>query len=347
MSGRTKIGISLVLLGIVHAAVIAAGLLSPYAPDAQDRAYPFAPPSKIHFVDGTGRFHIRPFVYGLARQEGDPVSYSEDLSKAYPIRFFVKEEGSSSARLWIRLLGVEKPGRLFLLGTDGFGRDQFSRLLYGGRISLFAGLLASAFSLCLGLVLGSFAGFYGRRLDELIMRGAELFLALPWLYCLLLLRAFLPLNVSTSQVFFLLVLVIGLRGWAQPARLIRGVVLSARERNYVLASRGFGASGLRLLAKHVLPQTFGVILTQAALLIPQYIMGEVTLSFLGLGVGEPAPSWGNMLAALQHYYILASYWWMYIPGIILIAVFLSYYVLANAIHEQSHVGGSIRLMQSS
>ncbi len=348
MSSRAKISASLVLLGLLHGAILAAGFLAPYAPEAQDRAFPFAPPTQLHFVDREGRFHARPFVYGLAERAGNYGTYVEDLSRTFPVRFLFVEQGTSRTVTPPRmhLFGVDAPGRLFLLGTDGYGRDQFSRLLFGGRISLFSGLFAAALSLSLGLIWGGLAGFYGGWIDEALMRGAELFLALPWLYCLLIFRAFLPLNVSTNQVLLLLVLVIGLRGWARPARLIRGIVLSARERDYVLAARGFGASGLRLLVRHVLPETFGVVLTQAAILIPQYIMGEVTLSFLGLGVGEPAPSWGNMLAALQRYYVLASYWWMCIPGLILIPVFLAYYVLANAVHEQLQVGGSVRLMQS-
>jgi peptide/nickel transport system permease protein len=349
LSSRTRIGAALIVLGMLHGAILAAGFLAPYAPDAQSRDFPFAPPTRIHFIDRAGRLHLRPFVHGLAVRTGSPGTYDEDESIAYPVRFFLKADGvgGTIARPARHLFGVERPGRIFLFGTDGFGRDQFSRLLFGGRISLFSGLLAAALSLGLGLVLGSLAGFYGGWIDDIIMRGAELFLALPWLYCLLVLRAFLPLSVSAGQIFLLLVVVIGLRGWARPARMIRGVVLTAKERDYVLAARGFGASGPYLLARHILPETFGILLTQAALLIPQFIMGEVTLSFLGLGVGEPSPSWGNMLASLQHYYVLASYWWMCLPGLILIPVFLAYYVLAGALQERLHVGGPIRLMGSS
>jgi peptide/nickel transport system permease protein len=181
-----------------------------------------------------------------------PGSYSEDTSKTYPIRFFPpKEESGGTTHQRRHLAGVELPGRLYLLGTDGLGRDQFSRLLYGGRISLFSGLLAAALSLGLGLALGALAGYYGGWLDEVIMRGAELILALPWLYCLLALRAFLPLSISPDQIMLLLILVMGLRGWARPARLIRGMVLSEKERGYALAARGFGASGLRLLVRHM------------------------------------------------------------------------------------------------
>src|SRR5258706_9888156 len=127
------------------------------------------------------------------------------------------------------------------------------------------------------------------------MRSAELFLALPWLYLLFAVRAVLPLSVSPGQAFLLLVLVIGLVDWGRPARLVRGVVLSARERNFVLAARGFGASNAYLLRRHLMPLTFRVLLTQMAVLIPQFILAEVILSFLGLGIGEPFPSWGNML----------------------------------------------------
>ncbi len=335
MSRRSRLLSSLLLLGALHAAAVFAPFLAPYDPDAQHRILPFAPPTRIHLVDATGRIHLRPFVYATGSTATGV--YSEDTSAAYPVRFFTRRPGDSGEppAAGRRLIGVDEPGHLFLLGTDGFGRDQFSRLLYGGRISLFAGILAAAVALALGLGLGALAGYYGKMTDEVIMRGTELLLALPWLYCLLAFRAFLPLNVTPRQTLLMLVLVIGLRGWARPARLIRGVVLSARERDFVLAARGFGASDLHILVRHVLPQTFGVLLTQAALLIPQFILAEVTLSFLGLGFGEPSPTWGNMLANLQHYSILTSYWWMSLPGVILILTFLGYHILANALHEHS------------
>ncbi len=231
------------------------------------------------------------------------------------------------------MFGVHLPAHIYLLGTDNYGRDVFSRLLQGGQVSLFAGLLATALTLIVGVILGTLAGFYGGIGDAVIMRVAELFLALPWLYLLLALRAFLPLHTGPRQTFFLLIAVIGLLGWARPARLVRGVVLSAKERTHVLAARGFGASDLYLLRRHVLPETHSVVLTQAALLIPQYVLAEVTLSFLGLGVSEPVPSWGTMLATLQQYYVLMSDWWMLAPGVLLVLVFLSYGALAHALQK--------------
>jgi peptide/nickel transport system permease protein len=332
----------LLLLGSLHLVVLGAGFIAPYDYAAQNRTLPFAPPTGIHFVDARGKWHLRPFVYRLADQPGAAGSYEfgsyiEDKSQEYPLHFLVRGDEyqlPGSLRSHVHLFGVDEPARIFLIGSDGYGRDQFSRLLFGGQISLFAGLLAASLTIGLGLAFGTLAGFYGKWTDEAIMRTAELFLALPWIYLLFAVRAFLPLHISPAAAFLLLVALIGSVGWARPARLVRGVVLSARERNYVLASRNFGASDFHLLRRHILPQTAGVILTQAALLIPQYILAEVTLSFLGLGIGEPVPSWGNMLASLQQYHVLASYWWMAIPGLALIPVSWCYFALANALQDR-------------
>jgi peptide/nickel transport system permease protein len=175
----------------------------------------------------------------------------------------------------------------------------------------------------------------GKTTLALFMRGTEIFLVLPWIYLLFAVRAFLPLHLGTRQTFFLLVSVIGLTGWARAARLVRGIVLSAKQRGYVHAARGFGASWAYILRRHVLPDTFAVVLTQAALLIPQYTLAEVTLSFLGLGIGEPVPSWGNMLApGLQRFYVLESYWWMFASALALVPVFLLYHWLADALQAR-------------
>ncbi len=324
-------------LAALHLAAILAGFIAPYGFADQNRDLAFAPPVRPRFFDDSGRLHFRPFVYGMRLRSSTFTDYEPDRAHVYPVRFLVMGEPYSVlgvGNLRLHLFGVDAPGRILLLGGDGFGRDLFSRLVYGARISLFAGLLAAGLSLGIGLLLGAFSGYYGGRFDALIMRLTELFMALPWLYLLLGIRAFLPLRVSSGDAFLLLIAVMGLVGWARPARLVRGVALSARERAYVLAARGFGASDIYLLRRHVLPHAFGVVLTQAALLIPQYILAEVTLSFLGLGVAEPVPSWGNMLADLQQYHVLVSYWWMLTPGLALVPVFLAYYVLANRLHQR-------------
>lgn len=332
-----QVGVWLGLLCALYAAVLLAGLIAPYAPNEQNRNAPFAPPTRLHFFETTGQFHPRPFVYAIVGRPGRFDEYDEDRTRRYPVHFLIHGAPYTIAGVFNadrHLLAVEAPAKLFLFGTDQFGRDVFSRLLFGGQVSLVAGLLATSLALTLGLTLGGLAGFYGGWADEAVMRMAELMLALPWLYLLFAVRSILPLHLAPTRAFLLIVAVIGIVGWARPARLIRGVVLSAKRREHVLAARAFGATDIYLLRRHVLPQTASLVLTQLAVLIPQYILAEVTLSFFGLGVGEPVPSWGTMLAAAQRYDVLTSYWWMFLPGIALTPVFLLYYALANSLYQQ-------------
>uniref|UniRef100_Q021F9 Binding-protein-dependent transport systems inner membrane component n=1 Tax=Solibacter usitatus (strain Ellin6076) TaxID=234267 RepID=Q021F9_SOLUE len=296
---------SVTVLILAHAAILFAGYLAPYGYAEQHRELAYAPPTAIHF-DG-----LRPFVYG-------------ERGARYPIHFFTGG----------RLFGVAAPGYVFLWGTDASGRDVFSRVLYGGRVSLATGLAATVLALGLGLFWGAISGFYGGWIDRLVMRGSELFLALPWLYLLLGVRALLPLHIGTVQAFFLLVAIIGTVGWVRPARIIRGVVLSARERGFVLAARGFGAGAPYLIRRHILPLTGSVLVTQATVLIPQYILAEVTLSFLGLGIGEPIPSWGNMLAEARQYHSLVFHSWMLAPGLAAIPLLFGYLMVADALLER-------------
>ncbi len=318
--------LAIAALILSHAVILLAGFFAPYSPSSQNRTLAFSAPTRLHFFDANHNFHLRPFVYRSLSVPGTFNDYQEDRTLAFPIRFFAlgspyKLFQFKTAR---HLFGTDAAARIFLLGTDGYGRDEFSRLLYGGRISLLAGLIATIISLTVGVAFGGLAGYHGKWIDDLIMRAAEVFLTIPWLYLLLSVRAFLPLRIDPNGIFLLLVVVLGIAGWARPARLIRGVVLSAKERDFVSAAKGFGASDFYILRKHILPHASGVIVTQMALYIPQYILLETTLSFFGLGVSEPAPSWGNMLAGLQQYSILQSCWWMFAPAAALVAVFLMY-----------------------
>ena len=326
----------LVLL-LLHGIIAAAGFFAPYDPVEQDRERPYLPPMRIHWMDAHGHLHLRPFFYPLKLREGSFDQYEENTASAVPLLLF--SSGSSYRLLGfiptrLHLFGANG-SRIYLLGSDAYGRDQLSRILYGGQVSLLAGLLGAGVTLLLGALIGMAAGYYGGWRDELLMRIAELFLALPWLYLLFALRAFLPLAVSPFDSFLLVVVVIGMVGWARPARLVRGVVLSVKERDFVRAARGFGASDLYLLRHHILPETAGVILTQATILVPQFVLAEMTLSFLGLGVPEPLSSWGNLLASLQQYNVLVSYWWMYLPALAIVPFFLGYLRLASALQQST------------
>ena len=292
------------ILACIHLAVLGAGFLAPYDPAEQNRAAILQRPDVIRFQ------HALPVILTA---EG----------RIYPLHFLVRGNkyrwffGTVSET---HLFGVDEPGHVFLAGTDEFGRDQFSRMLWGGQVSLAAGWLATLLALSFGLLSGVVAGFFGGWRDVVLMRGAELFLALPWLYFLLAVRAFLPLSLSPWKTALTIALIIGAIAWPRPARLIRGVVLSAKERDYVYSARGFGASWWHIIVKHCLPETYSVVATQATLLLPQFILAEVTLSFVGFGVGDPAVSWGTLLASFRQIAILSSAWWMLIPALLLATV---------------------------
>ena len=192
------------------------------------------------------------------------------------------------------------PGRHYLLGTDELGRDVWSRLLHGGRISLGAGLIAAGLSVGLGLLAGAAAGLSRGLLRRMVLALAELFLSVPWLYLLLAIRAFLPLTLGPGQVLLLVSAVIGVAGWARPGRLFAQMAAEVREREYVEAAESFGAGRWHLMKRHLLPELLPLAATQFLLLLPGYVLAEVTLTLFGLGVGEPAASWGNLLAPLRH-----------------------------------------------
>jgi peptide/nickel transport system permease protein len=305
---RRAISRPVLLLVVWHAALAAGAWLAPHPGNRQYREYPFAPPTRIRLLDAN-RGLAWPHVCALEPEPARFGAYREDCARRFPVRFLASRPGGG-----IALMQAVAPGSLFLLGTDELGRDVFSRLLLGGVLSLGCGLSAACLALALAAWLGSLAGLLGGLADAVISRGAEVLMALPILYLLLAMRAALPIQSPPLTGFLMAVCLIALAGWARPARLVRGIVLSARERGYVLAARGFGAGSFYLLRKHLLPELRGVLHAQAAVLIPRFVILEVTLSLLGLGVPEPASSWGSMLASLRQYDVLATHPWMLAPA---------------------------------
>jgi peptide/nickel transport system permease protein len=255
--------------------------------------------------------------------------YQEDRTLTYPLEFLVSGNQYSLfgiLKTRMHLFGVREPARVFLLGTDLVGRDVFSRLLYGSQVSLSASLAAALISVTLGMVLGGVSGYYAGRIDIVVMRFSDVFLAMPWLYLLLAVRAALPLHMDSRQTYLFLAVLMGLLGWARPARLTRGVVLTVKQTEFVTAARSFGASDLYLFRKHIFPSVRAVLLTQLSIYIPQYVLAEVTLSFLGLGVNEPMASWGKMLADLQ-LFVSDPHPWLFAPAFALFGVLLAYHGL--------------------
>ena len=313
----------------LYGLALTAPFVAPYGIDEQDRRLPYAPPMAVHFQHlhlqhPEQGWQLRPWIYPLRPVPGTFDQYEEDHQRPTELRFVVPREDGRS-----RLFAAPSEVGVHLLGTDGFGRDVFSRLLFASRISLLSGLSAALLSLALGTLVGAVAGYAGGWLDSLAMRGCELLTALPWLYLLLAVRAFLPLDVDPELALIGTSMLIACLGWAVPARLIRGAVASLRQREFVLAAAGFGASHIDILRRHILPHVSGLIAIQLWLAVPRFILAEVTLSFLGLGVAEPYASLGTLLADAVRQQAFLSYPWLLSPAVALILTVLGYHQMAR------------------
>ncbi len=233
-----------------------------------------------------------------------------------------------------RAMADSPPGAHHWMGTDDYGRDLASRFLYGGRWSVFAGAAATVLALSAGWTLGGAAGFIGGRADQSIMLVSEWFLALPWLYLLIAARAVMPLDLPSRTAMLAVIFLIALVNWARPARLARGLVLSLSQKGYVDAARGFGVPGATIFIRHILPGTGQVFLAQMLTLLPRFVLAEVTLSFLGLGVSEPNPSWGALIVPLKQVYLLPQQWWKVIPTLLMIPFFVNFALVARQVESR-------------
>ena len=260
--------------------------------------------------------HLRwPFVYPLRLESRLERRFAEDRAHPMPLEFL---SGGS-----IVSVAPSADSPWFPLGTDALGRDVLTRLLFGARVSLGVAMASAAGALLIGLIAGALAGVFGDLVDEGIMRVAEFVIALPAIYVVLALRAALPLTLSAAAIFWTMVGVFALVGWPVAARGVRAIVSREMSMEYAEAARSVGASRTRLLLHHLLPATRGFLLTQATLLIPAFILAEATLSYIGLGFGEPTPSWGVMLQEAGRGPILAEAPWLIAPAAAIMVVVLS------------------------
>ncbi|GAC1457217.1 MAG: ABC transporter permease [Chamaesiphon sp.] len=234
----------------------------------------------------------------------------------------------------LHLFGTTGEGKVNLLGTDEQARDQFSRLLYGGRISLSIGLVGIAISFPLGMLVGGISGYFGGTLDAVLMRVVEVLMTIPDIYLLVALAAVLPPGLSTAERFLLIVLITSFIGWAGLARVIRGQVLSIKEREFVQAVRAMGGKPLYIIIRHVLPQTASYLIISATLAVPGFIVAESVLSLIGLGIQQPDPSWGNMLSLATNASILVLQpWLVWPPALLIILTVLAFNLLGDGLRD--------------
>jgi peptide/nickel transport system permease protein len=323
------------VLAVFYVVAVFAPFLAPYSQEEMDRQRYFHPPQRLHLIDSRGVFHLRPFVRQTRLVNAGAFRYEETTS-VQPLRFFVSGSGYRILGLIpgrFHLFGVDDD-RVYVFGTDSFGRDELSRLLYGGQVSLTVGLVGILISFTLGMVLGGVSGYVGGWTDTGIMRGTELLLSIPSLYLIIALRAVFPIDLPSQQVYLGIVAILAFIGWAGLARVIRGLVLSIRRNEYVTAAEALGVSRFRIITRHILPNTFSFVIVAATISVPGYILGEVVLSFLGVGVQEPAASWGNMLNQARSLRALTSFpWLLYVPATAIFLTVMAFNFLGDGLRD--------------
>jgi len=345
------------ILVVMYLMAVFAGFLAPYDMNEYSRtpSFAFHPPTPLHWTDPeTGRL-TRPFVYP---SEGarDPVTFqqvwTQDIdADPVPVEFFVRRPERPYRILGLfetdlRLFGVQEPARIFLWGTNNLGKDVFSRVMFGGQVSLTIGVLAVWVSLILGLLFGGLAGFYGGLVDDFFMRLIEVIDAIPQLFLLIVLATLLRdprnpiaqsfgLEMNSAQIFLMIVVVLGFIGWGGLARTVRSLVLSIREMDYAQAAKALGAGESRILWRHLLPATSSYVIVALTLAIPGFILVETGLSFIGLGPSElDSASWGMLLRdATSKGLALQFAPWLLIPGIPIFLAVLSWNLVGDGLRD--------------
>jgi peptide/nickel transport system permease protein len=326
-----------VVLAVMYLSILFVEFLSPYAPHSRNVDYIFAPPQRVHLFD-KGAF-IGPFVYAYDYKldmETLQRVYTPNPDKPQPLRFFCKGD---SYRYWGLIEGdkhlvcAPNGGTLFIAGSDRLGRDMFSRILYGMRISLTIGLIGVSVSFALGMLFGGLAGYYGGWVDDLVQRAIEVLRSIPHLPLWLALAAILPVTWSPLLIYFGITIILGLIDWTGLARAVRSRLLSLREEDFCVAAELMGASPTRIIFRHLMPSFMSHLIASATLAIPGMILGETALSFLGLGVRPPIVSWGVLLNEAQNIQVVQLYPWLMLPMVPVILVVLAFNFVGDGLRD--------------
>jgi peptide/nickel transport system permease protein len=326
-----------VILALMYLSTIVSEMIAPYGLHARDTKHIYAPPQGIHLFD-KGEF-VGPFVYGYKFRLNMTTlkrEYSTNFNKVQPLRFFCSGD---KYEFWGLIKGdfhfvcPAKNGTLFLFGTDRLGRDMFSRIVYGTRISLTVGLIGITVSFLLGILIGGFAGYYGGWFDILAQRLIEIIRSFPELPLWMALSAALPVTWSPVLIYFGITIILGLLDWTGLARAVRAKFLALREEDFATAAELLGARPLRIIGRHLMPSFMSHLIASATLSVPSMILGETALSFLGLGLRPPITSWGVLLNEAQNINVVALYPWLMLPVAPVILIVLAFNFFGDGLRD--------------
>lgn len=331
--------VGLAMLVIFYTVAIFCEFFAPQDMTKRDVNKISTPPTKIHFVDVDGNFSLRPFGYEIAFEE-DPDTwekvYVENTEVKQYLKFFVK--GDKYKLLGFipgdrHFIGMEKEGTFFLFGTDNSGRDLFSRILHALRISLLTGLVGVTFTFVLGCFFGGISGYYGGRIDNVIQRIIEFLMSMPSIPLWMALAATFPKTWSALQTYFAITIILSLIGWCELARIVRGKILELREEDFIMSARVSGASNAYIISKHLLPSFASYLIVNITLAIPGMILGETSLSFLGIGLRAPIVSLGVLLKDAQSISTISLHPWLMIPGIFIVFIVLAFNFVGDGLRD--------------
>jgi peptide/nickel transport system permease protein len=329
--------ISGILILFMYLLILIPEFISPYNPNQRNIVYQFSFPQKIHFIDDN-KFNLRPFVYGYTREINPNTfqpNFEVDKSKKYPIYFLVH---GSKYKLWnlietdLHLFGV-RGGEVFFFGTDQFGRDLFSRVIIASRTSMSIGLIGVFLGFILGLVIGSISGYYGGMIDVMTQRLMEVIRSFPYIPLVMALSAALPQDWSSLKIYFFITLILSSVGWTDLGRQVRSKVLSLKNEDFITAARLSGTSELVIITRHVIPSFMSHIIASISLGFPLMILGETSLSFLGIGLRPPIISWGVLLNEAQNVHTLSQAPWLLIPGIFVMVYVFTFNFLGDGLRN--------------